>query len=102
MEHRQILGFTACIKCDIQMSVVLVRLKSYAMFWLEVLSASTTVIDWICNGCKFPLLYMPTPFSQKSLGSVLENSEFMSGAIMELVCNGCEENLDSTGLQMGY
>ena len=81
------------VSSDVQMSVVQGRLKSYVMFWPEVLPAPPTVMDWICNGYKLPLLYMPTPFSQRNHGSVLESSEFVSGAMMELVCNRCEKSL---------
>ena len=83
------------VSSDVQMSVVQGRLKSHAMFWREVLQAPPTVMDWICNGYKLPLLYMPTPFSQKNHGSALENREFVSGAIMELVRNRCVKKLDS-------
>lgn len=83
------------ISSDVQMLGVQGRLKSHARFWKEVLQAPPTVMDWICNGYKLPLLYMPTPFSQKNHGSALENKEFVSGAIMELMRNRCVKKLDS-------
>ena len=36
-------------------------------------TAPPTVIDWIKNGYKLPLLYSPTPFCQDNQGSALRN-----------------------------
>ena len=71
------------VSSDVQTSVVQGRLKSCVTFWQEVLQASPTVVDWINNGYKLPLLYMPAPCSQWNHGSALKNRKFVTGAVME-------------------
>ena len=36
------------------------RLKQHLLFWSKVLGAPTPVVDWIQNGYRFPLQFMPT------------------------------------------
>ena len=82
---------------EVQITKVQGRLKEHVVFWLDVLQAPPTVIDWIKNGYKLPLLYSPTPFCQDNHGSALRNGEFVyiSTAIRELIENRCVRRCSS-------
>ena len=42
------------------------RLKECIGIWTEVLQAPATVLGWIQNGYKLPLMYAPAPFEQRN------------------------------------
>ena len=71
------------------------RLKSCVLFWQDVLHAPPTVVDWIQNGYKLPLLHMPTPICQSNHGSALGNKEFVADALKELIGNRCVRRVSS-------
>ena len=76
---------------DTQIQVVDVqgRLRRNVKFWSEVLGAPGPVIDWIENGYKLPLQFMPTPFEQCNHKSALGHHEFVSNSVLDLIKNRC-------------
>ena len=69
---------------ETQLTQVQGRLRACVTFWQDVLHAPPTVIDWIQNGYKLPLLYMPTPFCQSNHESAIQNKEFVTEYLREL------------------
>ncbi|XP_065915901.1 uncharacterized protein [Dysidea avara] len=65
------------------------RLKQNILFWSKVLMAPATVIDWIQNGYRLPLQFMPTPFEQGNHKSTGDYKDFVTDSVQELVNNRC-------------
>ena len=65
------------------------RLKASSKFWIEVLHAKPSVIDWIQDGYKLPLLNLPPVFYQANYKSAMDNHENVSGAIQDLLKYQC-------------
>ena len=53
------------------------RLKRNLEFWREVLHAPSPVIDWIQNGYKLPLKYMPSPLNKCNHRSAINNQTLL-------------------------
>ena len=81
------------ISAQMQLTQVQGRLRTCVRFWQDVLHAPPTVIDWIQNGYKLPLLYMPTPFCQCNHRSAIQNREFVTEALRELMKGRCVRKL---------
>jgi len=69
------------------------RLKRQLSFWVETLQAPAPVIDWIQNGYRLPLQFLPTPFEQPNHKSALEHHKFVTESIQELVSNRCVQEV---------
>ena len=65
------------------------RLLANVNFWEQELKAPSIVIEWIKQGYKLPLLSLPDPFERANHKSALENKDFVSGALKDLVNNCC-------------
>ena len=65
------------------------RLKQHVSFWRNVLTATPYIIDVIQNGYRLPLISMPPSYSASNHSSAMENVEFVTGAVSELINNGC-------------
>ena len=65
------------------------RLLANVNFWEQELKAPSIVIEWIKQGYKLPLLSLPDPFERANHKSALENKDFVSGALKDLVNNRC-------------
>jgi len=65
------------------------RLKRNILFWSKVLMAPAPVIDWIQNGYRLPLQFMPTPFEQGNHKSTLDHIDFVTESVQELLNNRC-------------
>ena len=63
--------------------------KAAAQFWEEVLHAKPPVMDWIREGYKLPLVKVPPKFFQANHKSALDNSEYVSETIKDLLKNRC-------------
>ena len=74
---------------EAQVTHVQGRLGACVTYWQEVLHAFPTVIDWIQNGYKLPLLYAPTRLCGNNHRSAIENKEFVTEALEELMQNHC-------------
>ena len=59
------------------------RLRQCLPFWSKVLKAPPLVIDWIQNGYRLPLQYMPIPFEQGNHKSAMGRLEFVSESVRE-------------------
>jgi len=59
------------------------RLRQCLPFWSKVLKAPPLVIDWIQNGYRLPLQYMPIPFEQGNHKSTMGRLEFVSESVRE-------------------
>ena len=71
------------------------RLKAAAQFWVEVLHAKPPVIDWIQEGYKLPLISIPPTFFQANHKSAIDNSEYVSKTIKDLLNNRCIQEVAS-------
>jgi len=60
------------------------RLKQNILFWSKVLMTPALVIDWIQNGYRLPLQFMPTPSEQGNHKSTLD---FVTESVQELLNN---------------
>ncbi len=65
------------------------RLKQHLSFWEQVLEASSAVLSIIRDRYVLPLLAEPAVYSRPNQQSALENREFVSSAVSELVTYGC-------------
>ena len=65
------------------------RLKECIGFWTEVLQAPATVLGWIQNGYKLPLMYAPAPFEQRNHASAFNHQKFVTDSVKELLANRC-------------
>jgi len=54
-------------------------------FWTEVLHAPSPVIDWIENGYKLPLKYMPSPLEKCNHRSAMDHQTFVDDSVQELL-----------------
>jgi len=59
------------------------KLKAASQFWVDVLHASSPVLDWIQEGYKLPLVSQPPPFSQPNHKSAIDDLQY--------VCHGDSE-----------
>ena len=84
------LGTTAHQIVDVQG-----RLRQCLPFWSEVLKAPPPVIDWIQNGYRLPLQYVPTPFEQGNHKSAMDHLDFVSESVRELLNNRCVREVQS-------
>ena len=64
------------------------RLSKNVQFW-ENIGASPFVIDTIKNGYVIPFLEAPRMLNLKNNKSALQNEEFVTEMVSELVCSGC-------------
>ena len=90
-KHWEVQGRSA----ETQLTQVQGRLKACVKYWEDVLHAPPTVIDWIQNGYKLALLHMPTPFCQSNHGSAIQNKEFVTDSLRELIKGRCVRRLSS-------
>ena len=74
---------------DPQTSDVQGRLHVNVTFWEQVLEAPPQIIDCIKEGYKLPLLSLPEPYSKPNHKSALQNKEFVSQAISDLIKSRC-------------
>ena len=65
------------------------RLRQHLPFWVNVLKAPTPVIDWIENGYRLPLQFMPTPFDQGNHKSTSDHINFVTQSVEGLLNNRC-------------
>ena len=60
------------------------RLKASIEFW-HFIGAPKFILDIISDGYKIPFITTPPPVHLKNNGSALEHSDFVNGAILELL-----------------
>ena len=72
-----------------QISDVQGRLRQNIDFWREILEAPPPIIDYIENGYRLPLKFVPPPYSQWNHKSVELHSEFVNEAVQKLIINRC-------------
>ena len=65
------------------------RLRKHSSFWTEELEASVFVRDIVHNGYRFPFLATPAPVFRFNHQSALQNEQFVSEALDELVTGNC-------------
>lgn len=65
------------------------RLKAASKFWEETLHVKPPVMEWIREGYKLPLLSLPPESYQANHRSALENSEYVSETIQDLLKYRC-------------
>ena len=70
------------------------RLRDNLMFWKEVLEAPPAVLDIIESGYVLPLMSELTPFSGKNHSSALQDYQFVSESIEQLVSAGCVREVE--------
>ena len=66
------------------------RLKQHIPFWSK---APTPVVDWIQNGYRLPLQFMPTPFEQGNHKSTWDHIDFVMESVQELLNNRCVQEV---------
>ena len=77
------------LEAPIQLLVVQGRLKQNQSFWKDTLNAPAPVIDYIDNGYRLSLKFSPPPFLQNNHRSAIDNKNFVSQAVNDLVSNRC-------------
>ena len=65
------------------------RLREHSKIWLSNLEASEFVKQIVQFGYHIPFLALPAPIFRFNHQSALQNEEFVSSAIVELVKGGC-------------
>ena len=65
------------------------RLREHSSFWTEELEASVFVRDIVHHGYHIPFLANPAPVFPYNHQSALQNEQFVSEAIDELVAGSC-------------
>ena len=61
------------------------RLKKNLIFWIETLSANSTILEIIDNGCKIPFFKTAKGTSFQNNHSALKNKDFVEESISELL-----------------
>ena len=81
-----------------QVSDVQGRLLANINFWEQVLEAPQHIIDCIKEGYKLPLLSLPEPFKRHNHKSALQDKEFVTQAISDLIHNRCVAKVEDAPL----
>ncbi|XP_021348504.1 uncharacterized protein LOC110447257 isoform X1 [Mizuhopecten yessoensis] len=71
------------------LSTVKSRLKNHVLFWENVLKAPSVIINTIKDGYRIPFARDPCSNSLKINRSALNNADFVTEAIIELLKAGC-------------
>ena len=59
----------------------------------DVLKALTTVLNWIENGYKLPLITEPLAHMQANQPAAIEHGKFVIEAVADLLRNGCAQKV---------
>ena len=70
------------------------KLKAASQFWVDVLHASSPVLDWIQQGYKLPLVSQPPPFSQPNHKSATDDLQYVNQTVEELLELRCIKEVD--------
>ena len=76
------------------------RLKRHVDYWEQVLKAPDYIIHLIQNGYVLPLFSVPTPYSGCNHKSALEQKDFVTRTVLDLLATGCILKVDKKALYL--